>query len=255
MTVPFRISITIILAVLSKQAFSQGNDTLKVKRVVVTTSAFDYLGNNQNNGNLNIGAEVYLKKRTSVYANVGAFKQYGPASGWFTITSEHSQGMKIQIEGRHYLNNRKMYEPTILLFWPHIFQYKTQSLQNTGYYYAIHSFYQYSETVRQETVVEYDNINPFPNNEHYIQNLYTVYRSSYGLNIKFGYQCIKKYGLTVDYAIGIGAQYISSYSVNRLGLDTDWPEQQREIFTNKLFDKGAGVYPSFIYEVLIGWGL
>ncbi len=256
MTKRLLILTTIFLTVFSVLTYAQATDSLKIKRVTITTSVFDYFPTfNLNTGNFNIGTEIYLKNRKSLCANFGIIKSYGQSNGLLSISSISTQGLKIQVEGRHYINKHKIFEPSLLLFWPHIFQYKSQTLQNTGYYFAVHSFYQWTATDRQETVVDYIDNNPFPNSRHYKQNIYTVDRNVYGLNIKFGYQCIKKYGLTVDYAVGLGGQFISSSSTNRLGADTNWPNSQNENLSNKLFDKGTGFSPNIIYQVRLGWGL
>ena len=155
---------TIFLMTISFSIYSQTSDTLKAKRVIITTSLTDYLPTIKlNTGNFNIGSEIYLKDRKSIYANFGLIKSYGQPRGLLSISSLSTQGMKIQIEGRQYLNLHKIFEPAILLFWPHIFQYKSQTLPNTGYYVAIHSSYQWTATKRQETVVDYIDNNPFPN--------------------------------------------------------------------------------------------
>jgi hypothetical protein len=235
--------------------YSQTPDTIKLKRVIITTSLLDYFPTLRlNTGNFNIGSEIYIKNRKSFCVNFGIIKSYGQSSGLISINSQSTQGMKIQVEARHYLNRRKIFEPAIFLFWPHIFQYKSQTLQNTGYYVAIHSSYQWTATDREETVIDYIDNNPFPNTAHYRQNIYTVDRNVYGLNLKFGYQCIKKYGLTIDYGVGLGVQYISSSSKNRIGNDFSWPNSERD-HGNKLFDKGTGIAPNFLYQVRLGWAL
>ena len=256
MTIRLTTLTTFFLTAFSVLTYSQTEDSLKAKGIIITTSVLEYLPTIKlNTGNFNIGTEIYLKNGNSLYANFGLIKSYGQSSGLFSISSQSTQGLKIQVEGRHYLNKHKIFEPATLLFWPHIFQYKSQTLQNTGYYVAIHSFYQWTATYRQETVVDYIDNNPFPNSTRYKQNIYSVDRNVYGLNIKFGYQCIKKCGLTVDYAVGLGGQYISSSSKNRLGADTGWPGQQKDYPSNKLFDKGTGFSLNVLYQVRLGWGI
>ncbi|PCJ25518.1 MAG: hypothetical protein COA97_07560 [Flavobacteriales bacterium] len=60
--------------------------------------------------------------------------------------------------------------------------------------------------------------------------------------------------LTIDYAIGLGGQYISSNSTNRYGIDTDYPNSEKDR-GGKLFDKGTGFSPNIIYQVKLGWAL
>jgi hypothetical protein len=242
---------TLFLTAFSVLTYSQTTDSLKVKQITITTSVLDYFPTIKlNTGNFNIGSEIYLNNRNSLYANFGLIKSYGQSHGWLSVSSQSTQGLKIQVEGKHYLDKHKIFEPAILLFWPHIFQYKSQTLQNSGYYVAIHSFYQLTTTDRQETVFDYIDNNPYPNTSHYKQNIYSVDRTVYGVNLKFGYQCIKKYGLTVDYSVGLGGQYISSGSNNKLGTDNE-----KDMPWNKLFDSGSGFYPNLIYQLRLGWGI
>lgn len=245
----------IFLTALPALTYAQDSNSIAFKRVTITTTVTDYLPTLQlNTANINIGTEIYLRNRKSLFFNVGFVKSYGPSRGLFTTNSENTTGFKGQIEGRHYLNKRKLYEPAMLLFWPLIFQYNTQELENTGYYVAMHSSFQATITNRQETVVDYVDNEPWPNTSHYKQNIYLVDRNVLALNIKFGYQCIKKSGLTVDYAVGLGGQYISSNSTNRQGTDTDYPNSEKDI-GGKLFDKGAIFYPNIVYQVRLGWSL
>lgn len=245
---------TIILMMFSSMIYSQKIDTLKAKRVIISTSVLDYLPSLLNTGNFNIGTEIFLKNRKSLYANLGLIKPYGQSGGIFSVDALSTHGLKIQAEGRHYLNKFKIFEPAILLFWPHIFQYNSQTLENTGYYIAIHPTYQWTATDREETILDYIDNNPYPNTFHYKHNIYTVDRNVYSLNIKLGYQCIKKCGLVIDYAVGLGGQFISSSSKNRMGTDNDYPNSDIDFPWNKLFDKGSGLYPNIIYQLRLGWG-
>lgn len=217
------------------------NDSLLYKHLNITTTLTDYLlFSNINIYSINLGSEFYLKNRKSLSANFGLINSYGPSGGsLFSLSSIKTQGMKFQIEVRHYFKKFKLFKPAIMLFWLHIFQYKSQMLQNSGYYFSIHSSYQYTETDRE-------NYNYSP------KNIYTVNRSVYALNIKFGYNCIKKYGLTLDYAIGLGAKYINSNSSNT-GTNSSWPNNEKDIPWNKLFNSGSGFYPNIIYQFKIGW--
>jgi hypothetical protein len=249
----------IILYLISDCAFtqSQTSDTLGFKRFIFTTSIFEYIPSQLNTGNFNIGSEIYLKKRKSLYINLGFVKSYGPerpsgggissASSFLSVPSISTIGFRIQAEGKYFLNRHKIFQPAILLFWPHILQFKSQELQNTGYYVAVHSSYQFTKTIRDETVVDFrDDNSPF--RLHYKVNNYSVNRNSLQLHLKFGYQSIKKYGLVVDYAVGFGFEYLSSSAFNKLGDST-----KHEVLRNKLFDTGDGLFPSFVYQVRIGW--
>ena len=244
-------TIIVLLATLSSFTYSQKSDTIKAKRVIITTSLYDYLLPFRLNAyTINIGSEVYLKNGKSVFLNIGLIRPNGPPGGWFDIDALSTKGIKVQIEGKHFLNKHKIFEPAILGFWPHIFQYKSQALQNTGYYVAAHSYYQFTKTYRPETI---EDSTPFPNT-HYSKNIYTVDRNVIGLNFVIGYQCVKKCGFTIDCATGLGLQYISSSSNNKLGSNSDYPENEKD-FGKKLFDTGAAFAPNYVIQFRIGWGL
>jgi len=238
----------IVCCAISTLSFAQKNDSLQSKHLNITTTLTDYLLlSNTNSYNINLGSEFCFKNQKSLSVNLGLIKSYGPSGGGglfsVYVSTIKTQGVKFQIEGRHYLNKHKLFEPAMLLFWPHIFQYHTQELQNSGYYFSIHSSYQYTETDR-----EGENYNEI----HNPYDIIKVNRSVFGLNFKIGYQCIKKSGLTLDYAIGLGAKYINSNSSNS-GENSSWPNNEKDIPWNKLFNKGAGLYPNIIYQFKIGW--
>lgn len=245
-----RIKLFAIIALtgLSSTSFSQSKDSLSFKRIAITTSLFDYVPMALNASTINIGTEIYLKNRRSIGLNLGYISSYGTSGGYLQVSALSTKGIKVQVEGKQYLNRRKIFQPAIFLFWPHIFQFKSQNLQNTGYYVAANVSYQNTKTKREETVVDYIDDLPYPNHTHYKTNIYTVDRNVYALNVKFGYNCIKKCGFTVDYAVGLGAQYISSSSKNRMGTNSDL-----DVYGKKLFDHGDGIYPGFIYQVKLGW--
>lgn len=250
------ITTAILIIGYSLSSFSQTADSLHFSRVIISTSALEYIPSLKlNTGNFNIGSEIFLKKNKSVYINAGVVKSYGPARGYFSIPSQNTKGYRIQFEGRHYLNKHRIFEPAVLLFWPHIFQYKSRALPNTGYYIALHSSFQFTTTERDETVIDYIDDKPYLNSIHYKQNVYSVDREVYGLSIKVGYQCVKRCGLTIDYSVGLGGIFISSNSRNRLGADTFDLSTNEDYPSKKLFDEGTGFAPNIVYQVRIGWGL
>ncbi len=236
-----------ILSTICRVAYGQQADSLQVKKLVITTSLFDYFPGKLNSANFNMGAEKMVANYTSVYANVGVIHSYGPINDtWFQIANRKTSGFRFQLEGRRYLNRHKIFDPAVLLFWPHIFQYKSQSLQNSGYYFALHSSYQQTNTEREESIPDLS----LPASDFkYILNDYKVARSVAKIHLKFGYQSIKRYGLVIDYSVGLGGQYISSSSEGKLGSDDDkdWP-------WNKKFDDGSGFFLSPVYQVRVGWG-
>ena len=251
-----KILATLILIVISSFAFPQDIITEYEKSITITTTLFDYIPDKLNSGNFNIGAEINLKDRKSLAVNFGYIKSYGSSGGWFRIPAKSNRGFNLQIEGKHYLNKHKISEPLILLFWPMIFQFKSQENTHTGYYIAASTLYQWTLTERDETVIDYISGTPYPNSVHYNVNNFTVERNIINIYVKLGYNAIKKYGFVVDFSIGPGIQYIESHSYSKAGVNTVQEFQfNPDFLTNKLFDTGSGIFPGFIYTLKIGWCL
>ncbi len=252
-----KILMIIILMFFAAKIKSQDIDTVISKKIIINTSPLAYFPDILGSGNFNIGAEIYLKNRTSLDINLGYIASYGPTSGdWYGISTVDNNGFKINMESKKYLNKHKIIEPVILLIWPMIFQLNSLELQNSGYYFSIHTFYQWTQTKSDERVVDYITDTPHPNSTYYKVNYYTVNRNKTGINIKFGYQAIKKCGFTLDQAIGLGIQYISSYSNNKLGNGSTkemlcFPFWFIPVY--RTFESGSGFFPSFVYTIKIGW--
>lgn len=238
--------ILIILLLLSLRGYSQTNDSLQASRLTITTSLYSYLPSmGLNVIKYNVGSEIYLQKRMSVYVNFAFLKSYGPSSGWLSISSRSTKGFKTELEGRYYLNKHKIFQPAILLFWPHIFQFKSVTSANTGYYVAANTFFQQTKTIRSEF--------GYANNSStsiYYLNDYTVERNVLDLNLRFGYQCIRKCGFTIDFAVGFGGQFVSSFSKNKLARNDDF-----DFYANKRFDSGEAFAPSIVYQFRLGWAI
>ncbi|GEM_PF-6193269 len=222
-------------------------DGLRTKQIMITTSLFDYLIGPVSCRNLNLGAEFYTKNNNSISFNIGKLESFGPpsSSGYFSygVPSTNTSGYKIQLERKHYLNIDSIFWPSIVLFWPHILQYKSKDLEYCGYYYAGNIFYQNTKTDRSVLhITPSDNI---------ITDLYNVKRNVYSANLKFGYQCIKKYGLVIDYSVGLGVQYISSKSTEQTGYEVI--NNERDFPWRKQFDTGSGIYPHLCYQLKLGW--
>lgn len=234
-------------------SFSQATDSLREKKISITTSVFDYASVLFFNAiNYNIEIAKSMENRKAIHINLGYINSFKPVirEGFvnFAIpTSLDTKGYRIQLEGRHYLNKHKLFEPSIVLFWLKLFQYHSIVQDNTGYYIAFQSKYQFTATEREERVVDYIVEQPYLQT-FYKQNDYTVSRNVLGGYFKIGYNAIKKSGFTVDHAIGIGAAYISSSSENKKGNnnDTDFPY-------DKSFDNGSGLHFDFAYSFKIGW--
>lgn len=232
------INITILFLACTSLLRAQSADSSDFKRVVVSTNLCDYFPTFLlNTANLNIGSEIYLKNRKSIGLSFGIVQSYGPSGGWLSVSAENTTGYKVQLEGRHYFNRQRIVEPLILIFWPHIFQYKSEKMSNAGYYASIHTFYQSTATERYE-----NNIHP--------AHTYTVNRNLSSVNIKFGYQCIRKSGFTIDYAVGFGAKHISSEAI---GLINSQNLSYSKDLGGKPFDEGEKTVPNVMYQVKIGW--
>jgi hypothetical protein len=247
-------NLLLLLLAFAPSVHSQADsDTIKSSRIIVTTSVIEWLPSIRFfTGNFNVGMGIYLGDRNELYVNSGVIRPYGPSHGIPYLEALGTYGFKLQIEVRRFIGKHKLFEPAILVFWPHIFQYKTRVLPNTGYYMAVHTHFQRTITVRQETVLDYIDNNPNPDTEHFKTNNYNVERDVAALHLKFGYQCIKRRGLTVDYGVGLGMQFISSRSANRIGgsranNDLDWG--------GKAFDFGQSMFASAIYQVRVGWAI
>ncbi len=85
----------IILATICNVAYGQQADNLQAKKLVITTSVFDYFPGRLNSANFNIGAEKMVANYTSVYANVGVIHSYGAIDDtWFQIANKKTSGFQ-----------------------------------------------------------------------------------------------------------------------------------------------------------------
>lgn len=249
------ITISLLIACTFFSLKAYATDTLAAKPLIIKISSFEYIPSFLNTMNINMGAEVYLKNRKSVYANFGVIQSVKDLRVWRYATSETFKGWKLQVEGRHYLNKHKIFEPAILLFWPHLLQFNSEELPNTGYYVALHASQRFLTSDRTENIYVYNENVPFPNSTQAHLIRYTLNSNLYGLNVKFGYQAIKKYGFTVDYSVGVGALFISNTVVNKVG---DVPELSRLNYPNLpayVFGRETGFSPNIIFQLKIGSAL
>lgn len=164
--------VLITFLLINTNGFSQNLDSIKVKKFTITTSVLDYISEFRTFDEItyNIEFSAPIKKRNFVHFNVGYLKSTETAKIFlsaFPNPIDKTQGYRVQLEGRHYLNKHKLFEPSLVLFWLGLFQYKSIVQDNTGYYVAFQSKYQFTTTERTETVVDFVNNNPFPNTTHY----------------------------------------------------------------------------------------
>lgn len=228
---------------------AQEGDSLKKNMGGFTTSLLEFFPDPKlYTANVNLGMEYRLRSKNTLYVNLGYLHPYGKPEGFFGLSSRWTRGLRLQVEKRRYLNRRKIVEPAILLFWPHIFQFGTRDQDNTGYYWAIHSAFKRTQTRRTEYYLARIEDEPYPGTKYYERNEYDVFRTSISIHLKFGYQCIRKRGFIVDYSVGCGAQYLTSHSEGNILEHTN-----RDIPWNKLFNSGSGFFPSFLYQIRIGW--
>ncbi len=199
----------------------------KPKNIILTTSitqSFELAA--FTNASLNLGMEHYLKNSKSLLVNVGLADIYD-----LFDPDINMRGIRLQLEGRHYFKRKKIFGPLFLLYWPHIFQMNSQELENTGYYLALNAYGQYSE---RET-------------GSLIGSELLLNRKA-GLNIKFGFQSINKFGLVIDYAMGGGIGYYSTFTAAPPGF-----RPQGDYLTNILEEKNLGI--SFIMHLALGFGI
>ena len=246
--------IIFVLLGASNFTFAQSNDSLKTKKISITTSVFDYpfaLFFNAYNYNLEISTIV--KNRNTLHLGLGYINSFKPITNDDFLkvgipTSISTKGYRVHLEGRHYLNKHKLFNLSTLFFWLNVFQYNSLKQNNTGYYVAFQNKYQYTKTKREEDIIDFISQGLFSETKHYKQNIYTVSRNTIGGYLKFGYNAIKKSGFTVDHAIGFGATYVSSSSKNKQGNDIS-----KDFPYNKSFDNGSGIYFDLAYSFKIGW--
>jgi hypothetical protein len=255
MTKYFRYLVIILIFGKNSISFSQDLkiDSLVVKRVIFSSSLLEYFPNKFNAGNLNFGAEIYLGNRKSILMNFGYLNSYGSSNGVMQVTAISTSGFRLQLEGKHFLNKRKLFEPAIFVFWPHIFQYNSKNYQNSGYYLSTNLFYQKTLTFNEETVLDYIDDQPYPGTSHYKINEYKTYRKLIGLNFKIGYHCIKKSGFIVDYSIGFGGKYMKYDTQNRKSDDSNWVDSELESAWIKFPNSKSGIFPTVSYQLKLGW--
>jgi len=195
----------VLPSALLREAAAQ--DSLSFKKIAISTSLLEYFPNPKlYTINCNLGAEFYIKNGYSIYLGAGVLLPAGSPNSYFGIPSEQSKGYKLRLEARRYLKRKKEVEPAMLAFWPHVFQYHNVPYQNSGFYTGFSSSFQYTETERKESVQ--DESNP-AGNPVYKDNVYLVHRNQLAINLMLGFQCIKKSGFFVDYAVGLGIQLVA----------------------------------------------
>jgi hypothetical protein len=226
-------------------------DSLSFKKIAISTSLLEYFPNPKlYTINCNIGAEVYIKNGYSIFLGGGVLLPAGSPVSYIGIPSEQSKGYKFRLEGRRYLKRKKEVEPAMLIFWPHVFQYHNVPYQNSGLYTGLSSSFQFTETERKESVQT--EVSP-AGNPVYKDNVYFVNRNQLAMNLMLGFQCIKKSGFFVDYAVGLGIQLVSSSSSNRIGGDQNYPNSSLDWPMDKYFDYGTGIGPNLLYQVRLGY--
>lgn len=245
--------IIIILFFSLSHVYAQTDSSTRIKKNSFSVALIDQpLSLMYNATNFNLGISRLIGNRVEIHLNGGFLKSFKSTTSEVVSfgfpTSTSTKGAVFSFEERYYLGKHKLFEPSILLFWLQLFQYNSVEQENTGYYIAFQQRYQYTNTERRETVLDFVDNNPFVNTNHYKTNDYIVLRNQGGGYFKFGYNAIKKSGFTVDYAVGIGITYISSSSENKLGNNND-----KDGRFNKEFDNGFGFFFDLLYSFKIGW--
>lgn len=224
--------ITFIVAVV--YAFdinAKPNNTQRSKRFAIKTSLFDYVpGIKLNTVNYNLGLEFRFAKGKSIAVNAGTIISSASPQGFFVIPSLSTNGYKGEVDIRLY----------------HDIGFEERQLKRL--YFGPHFVYKQTETKRGETVLDYIDNNPFPNSQHYKQNIYNVNRKVIALNWKIGWQYISRPGFLMDFSIAFGGAYISSHSPDKLGDNS-----VNDIPWKKQFDSGSEICPNAKIQFAIGW--
>ena len=108
----------LFLTSLTTLSYSKSKDSLSFKRFTVTTNLVDYVPTMLNTSCINIGTEVYVKNKKSIGLSVGYIKSIGASGGYLQLSALSTTGMKVQVEGKQYLNRRKLFIPALFIFWP-----------------------------------------------------------------------------------------------------------------------------------------
>lgn len=234
------------LMILLYEQIPAQQDSLPAKKINFHTLASEYLPMPLLQVvNFNIGTEIVLNKQTSISVNLGYLNKSKPIDGLFQVDIESSEGIRGQLELRRYFHRHNLIEPLILFSWLHIFQFESQVLQNSGYYYSGQIGYQHTISERIESFRTYDNSNQQYN---FTYSNYSVERNSLYLIGKVGYQCIKSYGLLIDMSYGFGAKWLDTRSINKQSqqITSFWGWDQE-------FDYRQGILPHFTYQIKLGW--
>jgi len=204
--------------------------------------------------NISLGAEYNYKKKNSISCDIGYIINSGNLNnfiedriidiGILKIKSNNIEGFTGNVELRHYFKRDKLYDAQVFIppFWPSLLQLKNTKNSISGYYWGGNINYQFTSAKRNQSISNY----PQPG---YYDNLYTVNRSVIALHCFIGFQSIRKKGFVLDQFFGIGARFITSYSINKKADSvTDY-----EIFGFKEYDSGYKLVPSITYRLKIGW--
>ncbi|MCC6369882.1 MAG: DUF3575 domain-containing protein [Bacteroidia bacterium] len=219
--------LTLLFLILLQISYKAQTNT---KKLVLSTSLFEFIPDIKlNTSNYNLGVEFRLSNLVSLSTNFGMVKSVGTPQGFFVIPSIKTEGFKAQVEFRIYHN-------------------RLHEKQLRGFHFGPQFVYKFTQTTREETVLDYVDNNPYPNSQHYKLNTYTVNRFVTKLNLKLGYQFLIRGGLVIDPSLGFGAQYISSKADNRLGNNAANDEPW-----GKLFDTGSDFYPNLSFQLKAGW--
>jgi len=197
--------------------------------------------------NISIGAEYNYKKKNSISADIGYIlniKEKNNDGGYLTINYKNIKGFSSDFELRHFFNRDKLYDAQVFIppFWPSLLQLKNTKNPISGYYWGGNINYQFTSAKRKQSISNDPQLG-------YYDNLYTVNRSVIALHCFIGFQSIRKKGFVLDQFFGIGARFITSYSINKKADSV----KDYEIFGFKEYDSGYKLLPSITYRLKIGW--
>lgn len=170
------------------------------------------------------GIESNFNKKNSIGIDLGYITDYGETkeNGIGNISAKKIKGYYSNIEYRHYYKSTNRYK----------------------FYYGINFLYQKTKTERSEMIINSTNYLNVINSS----NIYFVNREVYASHIKAGIKMEFSHFI-FDPEFGFGLRYIKSATKNQKGS----PDHTYEFPYNKVYDFGEKLFPSFNYNLKIGW--
>lgn len=170
------------------------------------------------------GIESNFNKKNSVGIDLGYITDYGETkeNGIGNISAKKIKGYYSSLEYRHYYKSTNKFK----------------------FYYGINLSYQKTKTEREEILINSSNyLNVITSsNNYFVKREVSASHVKTGIKMQFSH-------FIVDPEIGFGLRYIKSATENQKGT----PDYTYELPYNKVYDSGEKLFPSFNYNLKIGW--